>query len=139
VTATLPRVLIADDHPVLRDRLATLLGDEFAVVGTASDGVQLLEAEASLHPDVLVIDITMPHMTGLEAAAQIRSRGSAVPFVCLTACLEDDVMDAAWAAGASAFVSKMSMARDLVPAVRAALAGRRFPADPVGEPVAVRK
>lgn len=120
------RVLVADDHQPLLDRVVAILAREFFVIGAVTDGAQLVAAEAALRPDVLVVDIWMPGMTGLEAAAQIRSRGSNVPVVCLTACSESDMIDAAWEAGASAFVTKTALVRDLVKAVQAVLDGQRF-------------
>ena len=120
------RVLVADDHQPVRDRVVAILADEFSVVGTVADGEELVAAEAVLQPDVLVIDIWMPGMTGLEATAIIRGRGSDVPIVCLTGYSASEMLEAAWAAGAIAYVLKTSLARDLVPAIRAALGGRRF-------------
>ena len=125
------RVLVADDHPALLDRVVGILADEFFVVGAVTDGAQVVAAEATLHPDVVVMDIWMPVLTGLEAAAQIRSRGSRVPVVCLTACSDSDMLDAAWTAGATAFVTKNALIRDLVQAVRAVLDGERFVSEPV--------
>jgi DNA-binding NarL/FixJ family response regulator len=120
------RVVVADDHRPLLDRVVKTLAHEFSVVATVSDGRQLVDAEAELHPDVLVVDVCMPGMSGLEAAACIRRRGSQVPVVCLTAYEEDEMVEAAWAAGILGYVTKASLAADLVPAVRAALEGRRF-------------
>ena len=120
------RVLLADDHPALLDRVSTLLAPEFSVIGAVTTGDQLIEAEAALHPDVLVVDISMPGMSGLEAAGRIRRRGSQVAVVYLSAHAEDDIVDAAWQAGALGYVTKTSLVRDLVPAIRAALEGRRF-------------
>ena len=120
------RVLIADDHRALLARVAEILDHDFCVVGAVTDGVQLLEAEAALHPDVLVVDVSMPVMGGLEAADRLRQRGSHVPVVCLTANEQPEVVEAAWEAGALGYVTKMSMAQDLVPAIRAALEGRHF-------------
>jgi DNA-binding NarL/FixJ family response regulator len=125
-----PSVLIADDHQPLLDRLAVLLGREFSVIGTVTDGAQLVEAEARLHPDVLVVDISMPGLNGLEATERIRGTGSRAAVVCLTAHAEDDVLEAAWSAGATAYVVKRSLAYDLIPAIHAALAGRRFASVP---------
>jgi DNA-binding NarL/FixJ family response regulator len=122
----IPRVLVADDHRPVLERVVAMLDGEFSVVGTASDGIQVIEAEAALHPDVLVLDVCMPGMGGLEAAARIRDRGSRVPVVCMTAFSEADLLDSAWEAGVSAYVAKISLAEDLVPAIRAALEGRRF-------------
>jgi DNA-binding NarL/FixJ family response regulator len=120
------RVLVADDHQSLLDRVVSILEGEFAVVGTVRDGTTLVEAEARLTPDVLVIDISMPGMTGLEAASCIRRRGSRAAVVCLTAHQEPEVVEAAWCSGVTGYVTKTSLAHDLVPAVRAALEGRRF-------------
>ena len=120
------RVLIADDHRALLARVAELLSQDFSVIGTVTDGAQLLSAEAALHPDVLVVDVSMPVMGGLEAAGRLRQRGSRVPIVCLTANPQPEVVEAAWEVGALGFVAKVCMARDLVPAIRAALEGRRF-------------
>ncbi len=120
------RVLVADDHQSLLDRVVSILDGEFSVIGTVRDGTSLVEAEAELTPDVLVIDISMPGMSGLEAASCIRRRGSRAAVVCLTAHQEPEVVEAAWRAGALGYVSKTSLAHDLLPAVRAALKGHRF-------------
>ena len=120
------RVLVADDHRPLLDRVVRTLGGEFCVIATVSDGAQLVAAEAELHPDVLVVDVCMPGMSGFEAAACIRRSGSRVPVVCLSAYEESEMVEAAWDAGALGYVTKASLAADLVPAVRAALEGRRF-------------
>src|SRR5262245_1222858 len=120
------RVVVADDHPSLLERVVKTLAREFSVVAAVSDGEQAVAKEAELQPDVMVIDVCMPRMSGLEATARIRRRGSDVPVVCLTAFPESEMLDAVWEAGALGYVAKGSMASDLVPAVRAALEGRRF-------------
>jgi DNA-binding NarL/FixJ family response regulator len=123
------RVLVADDHQCLLDRVIAIVAAEFSVIGAVRDGEQLLEAEASLLPDVLVVDVSMPVMSGLEATARIRRRGSRAAVVCLTAHHESEVLEAAFEAGALAFVNKTCLAHDLVPAIRAVLEGRRFVSD----------
>jgi DNA-binding NarL/FixJ family response regulator len=128
------RVVVADDHQPLLDRVVKTLAHEFSVVATVNDGRQLVDAEAELHPDVLVVDVCMPGMSGLEAAACIRRRGSRVPVVCLTAYEETEMIEAAWEAGILGYVTKASLASDLVPAVRAALEGRRFVSTTSSEP-----
>lgn len=128
------RVLVADDHPLLLNRIVSLLTLEFSVVGAVSNGPRLVEAEAALRPDVVVVDISMPGMSGLEAAAEMRRRGSRVAVVYLTAHHESDVIEAALDAGGLGYVSKNALVQDLVPAIRAALDGRRFisPLPPTG-------
>jgi DNA-binding NarL/FixJ family response regulator len=126
------RVVVADDHQPLLDRVVKTLAHEFCVIAAVTDGEQLVAAEAALHPDVIVADICMPGMSGLEAAACLRRRGSQVPVVCLTVYEEPEMIEAAWAAGALGYVTKTSLAADLVLAVRAALAGRRFVSTPSG-------
>lgn len=120
------RLLVADDHVPLLDRVVTLLSQEFHVVGTARTGEALIEGDALLQPDVVVADICMPDMSGLEAAAQMRSRGSRAALVYMSAHRDGDILDAALHAGALGYVAKTFLAEDLVPAVYAALAGRRF-------------
>jgi DNA-binding NarL/FixJ family response regulator len=118
--------LVADDHPEILIRVRSLLAVHFVVVGTATDSRQLIAAAADAQADVLVVDVCMPGMGGLEALAVIREGGSRVPAVCVSASAEADVIEAAWAAGASAYVAKPALAVDLVPAIRAALDNRRF-------------
>ena len=129
-----PRVLLADDHRPLLDRLVALLDCEFSVIGTVTDGLQLVEAEAMLQPDVLVVDVSMPGMNGLEATLSIRRRGSQAAVVCLTAHEESDVLEAAFEAGAQGYVTKTCLVQDLVPAIRAALEGRRFVSRSIASP-----
>lgn len=120
------RVLIADDHPSFLRRIVKLLEDEFVVVGAVSSGTQLVFAAGAMEPDALVIDFSMPDMTGLEALDMIRARGSQVPVVFLTAWNEPEIIAAAWDSGALGFVIKSSVASDLVCAIRAALQGVQF-------------
>jgi DNA-binding NarL/FixJ family response regulator len=120
------RVLVADDHQSLLDRVVSILDDEYDIVGTVTDGAALVKAEADLSPDVVVIDISMPGMSGLEAASCIRRRGSHAVVVCLTAHQEPEIVEAALRTGVLGYVTKTSLAQDLLPAVRCALDGRRF-------------
>jgi DNA-binding NarL/FixJ family response regulator len=119
-------VLIADDFQAFLDRIADLLSREFRVVGSVTNGAQLVDAAASLHPDVIVVDIYMPILNGLEAAVRIRDGGSQAPIVCMTAHHESELLDAAQKTGALGYVTKPNLAQDLVPAIRAALEGRYF-------------
>ena len=125
-----PRVLIADDHDALLQRVSDLLAREFDVVGAVHDGAQLVAAEAALEPDVLVVDISMPGMSGIEATSRIRLRGSHAAVVCLTAHAEHEIVEAALESGALGYVVKTSLVYDLVPAIRAALEVRQFISTP---------
>lgn len=121
-----PRVVLADDHREMLVRVTALLAAEFTVVAAVADGEALVDAEADLRPDLLVIDITMPGISGLEAAALVRRRGSQVPIVFLSVHEEPEFLFAARKAGALGYVSKVHLGSDLIPAVHAALDGRRF-------------
>jgi DNA-binding NarL/FixJ family response regulator len=121
-----PRVVLADDHREMLVRVTALLAAEFTVVAAVGDGEALVDAEADLHPDLLVIDITMPGISGLEAAALVRRRGSQVPIVFLSVHEEPEFVLAARQAGALGYVSKVRLASDLIPAMRAVLDGQRF-------------
>jgi DNA-binding NarL/FixJ family response regulator len=121
------RILLADDHAQIRDRIATVLTDAgYTVVGAVADGVEAVNAEGPLQPDVLVLDVSMPRLTGLEVAQQVRRRGSSTVIICLTAHPPEEMLQPAWDAGAIGYVSKLSMMRDLVPAIEEGLQGRRF-------------
>ena len=129
------RVLVADDHQSLLDRVVSILHDEYDIVGTVTDGAALVKAEADLSPDVVVIDISMPGMSGLEAASCIRRRGSHAAVVCLTAHQEPEIVEAALRTCVLGYVTKTSLAQDLLPAVRSALDGRRFISSEAAGPV----
>lgn len=123
---TRARILLADDHKEMRDWVITLLQEEFEVIGAVADGNALLEAESKLQPDVCVVDISMPELCGIDAAAQLRSHGSITKIVMLTVYEDADFLDAAMASGASAYVVKSRIASDLCVAINEALAGRSF-------------
>ena len=129
------RVLIADDHQCFLDRVLKVLEGEFTVVGAVTSGAQLVFAAGALEPDAVVIDVSMPDMTGLEALDAIRARGLHTPAVFLTAWQEAEIVEAAWHAGALGFVVKTAVASDLVPALRAALQGQRFLSSSAVQPV----
>ena len=119
-------MLVADDFPPFLERIVDLLSREFCVVGAVTNGAELVDAVASLQPDVLVTDIYMPVMNGLEAAVQLRGHGSQVAIVYMTAHHDRELLEAARLTGALGYVTKPSLARDLAPAIRAVLAGRQF-------------
>ncbi|MGA7291938.1 MAG: response regulator transcription factor [Terriglobales bacterium] len=123
------RILLVDDHPVVRQGLKTLLEGRagLEVVGEASDGIEALEKVASLQPDVVVLDVTMPKMNGIEACRLIqKTPGREVLFV--TQHDSPQMMREALAAGARGYVVKSNLARDLVEAVEAVSQHRAFTA-----------
>jgi len=121
-----PRVLLADDHLMVAEALRSLLTPEFELVGVVEDGRALLEAAATLRPDVIVADVTMPHLNGIDALVQLRQRGDRVPIVFLTMHRDVSFARRALEAGASGFVLKHSASVELISAIHAALEGRTY-------------
>src|SRR4029077_8551411 len=121
-----PRILLADDHQILVEGLRGLLEAEFEVVGVVADGRELVASANKHRPDVIVADVTMPSLNGIEAAVQLRDLGVKAKVVFLT--MHHDVAYArqAMEAGASGFVLKHSAATELVTAVREALRGQTY-------------
>jgi DNA-binding NarL/FixJ family response regulator len=119
------RVLVADDHQIVRDGLNALLGalDGIQVVGLAADGVDALHLVEETTPDVVVMDIQMPRLDGLEATRRITSRHPAVKVVMLTMNEDDETVLAAIRGGASGYLLKGSGADEVEHAIRAAAAG----------------
>lgn len=120
------RILLADDHKEIRDRTVRLLEPEFDVVGTVADGNALVKASAQLKPDVCVVDISMPKLSGIEAAIKLRESGSAAKIVFLTVHEDSDFVRAALRTGALGYVVKSRMASDLCAAINGAINGQLF-------------
>jgi two-component system response regulator DesR len=126
ISSDRPRVLVVDDNDAVLARAATLLSEEFTVVGTAKDGYAALEAARNLKPDVIVLDISMPGLSGLDVAARLRAARSKAMIVFLTVHTEEEVIEAAAECGGIGYVTKPRLASDLIFAVREAKAGRPF-------------
>jgi DNA-binding NarL/FixJ family response regulator len=126
------RILLVDDHPIVRQGLRTLLEGRpgWEVVGEASDGVEALEKVESLQPDVVVLDVTMPRMNGLEACRLIQRKPKASSLEVLVVTQHDSpqMMREALDAGARGYVVKSNAARDLLEAVEAVSQHRVFTA-----------
>jgi DNA-binding NarL/FixJ family response regulator len=103
-----------------------LLSPYFDVVGTAADGAALVAKAHSLSPDVVVTDISMPVLNGIDAVHKLRESGSRAKFVFLTIHSDKEFVDGCMGAGASGYVRKRHMKHQLVPAIQAALAGRFY-------------
>ncbi len=123
---TKPRVLLADDHALLLGAFEALLSSECEIVGTASDGRQLVADAARLKPDVIVLDVMMPHLNGLEAARQIKQSLKTVKLVFVTVNEDADLAAEAFRAGASAYLLKGSAAPELLTAIREVMQGRSY-------------
>ncbi|HXY11340.1 MAG TPA: response regulator transcription factor [Terriglobales bacterium] len=119
------RVLIADDHEVLLERVLSVLRS-FQVIGKVNNGKDLVAEALRLRPDVIVSDITMPILNGIEAAHELREAGSASRFVFLTVHDQPAFLDACFAEGALGYVTKSRLGMDLIPAIHEALSGRPF-------------
>jgi NarL family two-component system response regulator LiaR len=122
------RVLLVDDHLVVRRGLATLLlaFDDMVLVGEAQTGAEALELCATAHPDVVLMDLLMPEMDGVEATRAIRERYPDIQVIAMTSLDEYDYVQRALAAGAEGYLLKNSSADDLAAALRVALAARRM-------------
>jgi DNA-binding NarL/FixJ family response regulator len=120
------RVLLADDHDDFLAVATRLLEPEFEIVKTFGNGQTLVDEAADLHPDAMIVDISMPVLNGIEAARKLRAAGSNAKIVFVTVHRDADYAEAALAAGGDGYVIKSRLASDLLPALRAALAGRSF-------------
>jgi len=121
-----PRVLLADDHKLLLGAFEKLLSADCEIVGQVSDGRALVAAADELKPDIVVLDIAMPLLNGLEAARQIRQKARNVKFVFVTMNDDADLAAEAFRAGASAYVLKQSAASELLTAIRQVSEGRSY-------------
>jgi DNA-binding NarL/FixJ family response regulator len=128
---TRPTVLVADDHRRFREALVALLElDGFEVVGQAADGADAVALAKQVRPDVVVIDLKMPVLNGLDATRLVRDALPSTPVVVLTAFTGDELERAAMAAGATAFVAKDANLGELRAALAAAAAARAARPDP---------
>lgn len=128
-------ILLADDHTILRQGLRALLSAEpdFNIVGEASDGLEAIKLAERLKPDVLVLDLMMPGLNGLEVTRQIRQRFPKTRVVILSMHAKEAYVLEALKNGANAYVLKDSQAMELVRAVREVISGRRYLSPPLSE------
>jgi DNA-binding NarL/FixJ family response regulator len=121
-----PRVLLCDDHLLVAEALKSLLAPEFDLVGVVEDGRAMIEAAGTLRPDVIVADVSMPHLNGIDALVRLRQGGDHTPVVFLTMHRDVAFARRALEAGASGFVLKHSAPAELLTAIRAALEGQVY-------------
>ena len=121
-----PRVLLADDHQMLVDALKSVLEPSYDVVGAVSDGRALLVAAAKLQPDVIVLDIAMPLLNGLDAARHLKPSMPHLKLIFMTMNEDPDMVGEAFRAGASGFLLKQAAAFELTEAIEQVLKGRSY-------------
>ena len=121
-----PRVLLVDDNEAMLARLSAMLKRDCTIVGAVTDGAAALAAVATLSPDVIVLDISMHGISGLDVARTLRRAGSTIPIVFLTVHDDAEIVEAAREAGGIGYVVKPRVASDLMVAVREARVGRPF-------------
>src|SRR6266513_2631649 len=122
----LPRVILADDHTLVAEALRHLIAPQFEVVATVADGRALLDSAISLKPDVIVVDIVMPLLNGLEAGRQLKQKMPGVKLIFLTMNDDPEFAVDAMKSGASGYVLKQSAASELLQAMQAALRGKSY-------------
>ena len=129
------RVLIADDHPIFRKGLLLAIGTEHSIeiIGEAEDGQQALRLAEELKPDVIVLDIEMPELNGLQVAEEIIKRHLPVDIVFLTMYKEEDMFNAAMDLGVKGYILKESAVSDIVNSIKTVAAGRYFLSPSISE------
>ncbi len=120
------RVVLADDHIPIMVQIREVLGEQCEVLGSFVNGSQAVDASLRMDPDVVVLDISMPVLNGIQAAQQLQAANSRAKIIFLSMHDDPDFVAAALSTGASGYVIKSRLSTDLVPAIREALSGRRF-------------
>jgi DNA-binding NarL/FixJ family response regulator len=120
------RILLADDNPAILDAVQEILPKDFIVVGALSSGQSVLQQTPVLVPDVVVLDISMPDMNGLEVARRLKQINSNAKIVFLSVHEAEDFVHAAFDLGASAYVFKSRLHIDLLPAIETVFQGKQF-------------
>jgi len=120
------RILLADDYPSMLERIRTILAPHYEIAGTVADGLALLEAALRLKPDLIVADINMPHLNGIDAAIQIKKSLPAIKLLFLTMNSGPAYVRAAFEAGGTGYVLKSAVVKELLDAVQSVLRGRIY-------------
>jgi len=121
-----PRILLADDHALVLEGFRRILEGHYELVGTVGDGRALLEAAKTMHPDIVILDISMPLLNGIDAAAQLKKICPKAKIIIVTMHADTDYVRSAFEAGASAYVLKRSAVDELEQAIRAVLEGHSY-------------
>ncbi len=120
------RILIADDHKMFAQGLQGLLEDEFDLLGIVADGQALIDAAHILRPDLIIVDISMPVLNGLDAVRRLKDEGSSAKVIFLTMHADDRLLTEAFRCGAGGYVLKQSAGEDLIFAIKQVLAGHKY-------------
>jgi len=128
-----PRVLLAEDNPMMAKALEGIVERDFDLVATVGDGSALVEAASRLQPDVIVADISMPLLSGIEATRELRKTGVHSRIILLTMHADVPIAKEALRSGASGYLVKLSAAKELVPAIRQVLLGKTYVTPLIGE------
>jgi len=121
-----PKILIADDHVLIAEAYAKLLEPEYEVAGTVADGHALLQQVASIHPQLVLVDVAMPLLNGLDAGEQVRHKMPDVKIIFVTMNHDAELIAEAFRRGASGFLPKTAAAAELLQAIREVLNGRTY-------------
>jgi DNA-binding NarL/FixJ family response regulator len=121
-----PRILLADDHALVLEGFRRILEGHYELIGTVGDGRALLEAAKTMHPDIVILDISMPLLNGIDAAAQLKKLCPKAKIIIVTMHADSDYVRSAFEAGASAYVLKRSAVDELEQAIRAVLEGHSY-------------
>ena len=121
-----PRILVADDCEEVGRTVAALLESEFQIVGMAKDGKEVLKLVVNCSPNVLVLDLFMPLLNGIETTEHVKASGAPTAVVILTVHEDPDFVEAAMSVGALGYVLKPHITTDLIPAIRTALQGKSY-------------
>ena len=136
VTTAAPRTLLADDHMMVAEGLNRLLADHCQMVGTVLDVTSLVEAAVDMQPDLIIADLSMPGLSGLDAITQLRARGVTSKIIILTMYADPRIAKEAIQSGAVGFVSKHAAGQELVTAIREVVGGGTYVSPQVAEPLA---
>jgi len=128
-----PTLLLADDHTMFSQGLRSLLEDEFELLGVVSDGQALVDLATKLNPDVIVVDISMPVLNGLDAARKLKDLGTTAKIVFLTMYADYRLLVEAFRCGGTGYVLKQSAGDELVTAIRQVLEGQKYVTSQIAE------
>jgi DNA-binding NarL/FixJ family response regulator len=121
-----PRLLIAENHPGMRAKVASLLQRDFEVIASVAEGLAAVEATSQFLPDLVILDVSMPVLDGPNVARRLKAQGCGAKIVFISVSKDANQIAACLAAGGDAYVTKMRMGSDLIPAITEVLAGRGF-------------